>query len=125
MNTGYKYKHILRGYMVEVVNLTDQSVTVEKGPGEKADSQKLCYPLEEFEAGIRSGIWCPVVTSVVFRHGAWNGTIAIGRMSDNLETELFSFYPDELSFHEAELLNLTARECGELKRRKDREYLQS
>lgn len=44
---------------------------------------------------------------------------------DGSSGELFSFYPDEIDFTEAELIGLTMREAKELKRRKDVAYLQS
>ena len=39
--------------------------------------------------------------------------------------ELFSYYPDEISFTLSELIGLTRDEAVDLKRRKDIAYLQS
>ncbi len=45
---------------------------------------------------------------------------------DDGETkELFSFYPDEITFVESELLGLTRKQVGELRTRKDVAYLRS
>lgn len=46
-------------------------------------------------------------------------------LSDDTEEELFEFYPDELSFTEAEFIGLTVDEAYELRRRKDVAYLRS
>jgi hypothetical protein len=45
--------------------------------------------------------------------------------SDGSEEDLFQFYPDEIDFSEEELIGLTREEAFELRRKKDREYLQS
>jgi hypothetical protein len=45
--------------------------------------------------------------------------------SDGSEEDLFQFYPDEIDFSEEELIGLTREEVSELRRKKDREYLQS
>jgi hypothetical protein len=47
------------------------------------------------------------------------------RFDDGTERVLFSFYPDEITFTESELVGLTAREAGQLRYRKDKAYLQS
>lgn len=39
--------------------------------------------------------------------------------------ELFSFYPDELSFTESEFIGLTEREAHALRHQKDIDYLRS
>ena len=39
--------------------------------------------------------------------------------------ELFTFYPDEISFNEREFIGLTHEEAIELKRNKDFKYLRS
>lgn len=44
---------------------------------------------------------------------------------DGSEKDLFEFYPDELSFSEAEFVGLTAEEGEQLKFKKDKAYLQS
>jgi hypothetical protein len=45
---------------------------------------------------------------------------------DNGETkELFSFYPDEISFSEAEFIGLTEMEAKGLRHKKDVDYLRS
>lgn len=45
---------------------------------------------------------------------------------DNGEVKtLFGFYPDEISFTEAELIGLTEKEAHALRHRKDVDYLQS
>jgi len=41
------------------------------------------------------------------------------------EVKIFSYYPDELSFTEDELLGLTIKEAHELRHKKDVAYLQS
>jgi hypothetical protein len=45
--------------------------------------------------------------------------------SDGSEEDLFQFYPDEIDFSEEELIGLTREEAFELRRKKDRDYLQS
>jgi len=44
---------------------------------------------------------------------------------DESEKELFSYYPDEITFSPDELLGLTEEEARALKVKKDRDYLQS
>ena len=44
---------------------------------------------------------------------------------DNEWTEVFDFFPDELSFSASEFLGLTLAEASERKREKDLAYLQS
>jgi len=44
---------------------------------------------------------------------------------DGSEKELFSFYPDEISFTEKEFKGLTESQARDLKFRKDRDYLKS
>ena len=44
---------------------------------------------------------------------------------DGSTQELFSFYPDEVSFTEGEFVGLTALEALELKARRDAAYLRS
>ncbi len=48
-------------------------------------------------------------------------------VTDNtgMETTIFSYYPDEISFTEVELVGLTLDEARKLKFTKDRAYLQS
>lgn len=45
--------------------------------------------------------------------------------SDGSSTKLFSYYPDELSFTEAEFLGLTESEAHALRQKKDVAYLKS
>lgn len=49
----------------------------------------------------------------------------IATFDDGSEKELFSYYPDELSFHESEFEGLTEREAVHLKYKKDVAYLRS
>lgn len=44
---------------------------------------------------------------------------------DGTKKELFSYYPDEIQFSEAELIGLTEAEVGSLRVKKDVRYLQS
>lgn len=44
---------------------------------------------------------------------------------DGTSEEIFSYYPDEISFTSAELIGLTREEAIDLKRRKDIAYLRS
>jgi hypothetical protein len=44
---------------------------------------------------------------------------------DGEVTELFSYYPDEISFAESELVGLTEHEARDLKYKKDLAYLKS
>lgn len=44
---------------------------------------------------------------------------------DNVEHELFEYYPDEISFIESEFIGLSLNEAKDLKRKKDIEYLQT
>ena len=44
---------------------------------------------------------------------------------DGRRKELFSYYPDELSFTTGELIGLTEQEARALRHAKDLEYLQS
>lgn len=47
----------------------------------------------------------------------------IGIFEDSSEKELFSYYPDELSFRESELVGLTEEQAKELYHKKDIAYL--
>lgn len=42
-----------------------------------------------------------------------------------VETQLFSYYPDEISFTESEFVGLTLKQASRLKFTKDRAYLRS
>jgi len=44
---------------------------------------------------------------------------------DGSEKDLFSFYPDEITFSEGELIGLTEQEAYDLRNKKDISYLQS
>ncbi len=44
---------------------------------------------------------------------------------DGTSSELFEFYPDEISFTESEFIGLTEEEARHLKLKKDKKYLQS
>lgn len=44
---------------------------------------------------------------------------------DGVEHFLYSYYPDEISFTESELIGLTLEECGQLYTKKDINYLRS
>lgn len=44
---------------------------------------------------------------------------------DGTQTQLFTYYPDELSFTAEEFLGLTEQEARDLRRRKDIDYLRS
>lgn len=44
---------------------------------------------------------------------------------DGQTTELFEFYPDEISFSSSEFIGLTEDEARSLKFKKDKQYLQS
>ena len=47
------------------------------------------------------------------------------RFDDGTEKDLFSFYPDEIQFHEGGLVGMTEAEARELRRQKDVRYLRS
>lgn len=49
----------------------------------------------------------------------------IATFNDGTEKELFSFYPDEISFHESEFVGLTEQEARSLKHKKDLHFLQN
>lgn len=49
----------------------------------------------------------------------------IATFNDGTEKELFSFYPDEISFHESEFVGLTEQEARSLKHKKDLYFLQN
>lgn len=49
----------------------------------------------------------------------------LARFEDGTEQELFRYYPDEVSFSEAEFVGLTVSEALRLWHRKDVAYLQS
>ena len=49
----------------------------------------------------------------------------IATFEDGTEKELFSFYPDEISFNESEFFELTEREAHSLKQKKDLHFLQN
>lgn len=44
---------------------------------------------------------------------------------EETETKLFSYYPDEISFSEKELIGLTEDECRRLYTEKDKKFLLS
>jgi hypothetical protein len=44
---------------------------------------------------------------------------------DNSSKSLFTFYPDEISFHESEFVGLTEEEAHSLFKKKDTAYLRS
>jgi hypothetical protein len=46
-------------------------------------------------------------------------------MEDGSEHNLFSYYPDEISFHPSEFIGLTRTEALDLHHKKDVTYLQS
>jgi hypothetical protein len=49
----------------------------------------------------------------------------IATFDDGTRKELFSFYPDEIQFHEGELVGMTEAEARELRRQKDVRFLRS
>lgn len=49
----------------------------------------------------------------------------VATFDDGERKELFSFYPDEISFGEGELVGLTEREAYELRHAKDVAYLRA
>jgi hypothetical protein len=49
----------------------------------------------------------------------------IATFDDGTQKELFNFYPDEIQFHEGELVGLTEAEAHELRRQKDLQCLRS
>ena len=49
----------------------------------------------------------------------------IATFEDNSTKELFSFYPNEISFTPDEFIGLTEAEAVKLKNKKDLDYLQS
>jgi len=49
----------------------------------------------------------------------------IATLEDGSEKDLFSYYPDELSFSPEEFVGLTEDEAHQLKGTKDKAYLQS
>jgi len=49
----------------------------------------------------------------------------LAHLNDDSTSHLFSFYPDELSFTEQELIGLTVREAIDLFHHKDTDYLRS
>jgi hypothetical protein len=46
-------------------------------------------------------------------------------LENGVETRLFSFYPDEISFASAEFVGLTEAEAHQLRHKKDIAYLRS
>lgn len=58
--------------------------------------------------------------------GIWDKMPAVNvTFSDGTEKSLFEFYPDEISFSEAEFIGLTVAEARNLKTQKDFIYIQS
>lgn len=61
----------------------------------------------------------------------WMESMTIGlpkvhaKFDDGTEKELFSFYPDELSFSEREFIGLTEDQARDLRTRKDIAFLRS
>jgi hypothetical protein len=49
----------------------------------------------------------------------------IATFKDGTVKELFSFYPDEISFNESEFVGLTEQEASSLKQKKDLHFLQN
>ena len=52
-------------------------------------------------------------------------TVMVAEMSDGKETELFRYYPDEISFRPSEVVGMTKREASQLFVKKDTAYLRS
>jgi hypothetical protein len=70
----------------------------------------------------------PTITGVIIGRGRFQNTIKVLLIDENghIETkELFSYYPDEISFHPEELVGLTEDEAYELRQKKDVAYLRS
>jgi hypothetical protein len=51
--------------------------------------------------------------------------LVVATFDDGVKKELFSFYPDEISFGEGELVGLTEAEAHALRRQKDVAYLRA
>lgn len=66
----------------------------------------------------------PIITEVSTTVDFGHATIT-AKFDDGTEGRLFSYFIDELSFSEAELIGLTKREAGQLRLKKDVAYLQS
>jgi hypothetical protein len=56
--------------------------------------------------------------------GRWTNEIH-AEFDDGSKGKVLEYYPDEISFNEAELIGLTELEAYELKRQKDIVYIQS
>jgi len=61
----------------------------------------------------------------VFKYERDFGQTDVEVLIDGRRMELFSYYPDELSFTERELVGLTVQEAKALRHAKDVEYIQS
>tara|TARA_B100000508_G_C11218698_1_gene161212 strand:- start:90 stop:299 length:210 start_codon:yes stop_codon:yes gene_type:complete len=66
----------------------------------------------------------PKITEISSKVDFGHATIT-AKFDDGTEGTLFSYYIDELSFRDAELIGLTKQEAGQLRLKKDVAYLQS
>lgn len=66
----------------------------------------------------------PVVVRAWKKHDSYQVTM-MAELSDGTEVELFSYYPDEISFSEREVVGMTVRDAGQLFVKKDTIYLRS
>ena len=70
------------------------------------------------------------IVSVRYEHGMMNGRIwgqshIFATFEDGSEVKIISYYTDELSFPEDQLIGLTEQNAMDLWRKKDINYLQS
>jgi hypothetical protein len=67
----------------------------------------------------------PIITQATITQHLWGHCEVIANLDDNNRLEVFRYYPDEISFTEAELVGLTVEQAKALRHRRDVEYLQT
>lgn len=101
----------------------------QKGRATPADYWYAEQPTEDgLDAAVRSVVEPPKITEVtrVVEYGSCTLYAIFDYGSgDNAERKLFSFYVDELSFDDAELVGKTESEAHQLHLQRDAEYLRS
>ncbi len=66
-----------------------------------------------------------IETEEVMKHICHINHVTVKTEDSDEDVKIFSYYPDELTFHADELIGLTIREANELKLKRDVAYLQS
>ncbi len=93
--------------------------------GEGVSFNQLFEQTERAMDASKTGVPAPVITHVVFQPAAFVTDVTVQLEGVRGFLSAFTYYPDELSFTESELIGLTLVEAQKLKITKDVKYLQS